>query len=88
MAKQTRTVIHLQLIDTGEHYYFGSLQALCAQFGKDVIGIKYDSLLNRPPKPGEPFRNKYCIIRKGILVAMPNRKGSKTKKKKDVDVNN
>ena len=32
-AKQERSVIHLEL--NAEHYYFGSVKALCDHFGKD-----------------------------------------------------
>ena len=77
-----RTVIHLHILETGEDYYFGSLRALCVKFGKEKIGISYSSLRNRPPKPDEPYRNKFCVIRKGILEAMPTNRGQR---KKDED---
>ena len=80
-----RTVIHLQILETDKHYYFGSLRALCARFRKEEIGISYASLRNRPPKPEEPYRNKLCVIRKGVLEAIPTNRGPK---KKDEDGNN
>ena len=39
--KQERSVIHLEL--NAEHYYFGSVKALCDNFGKEQIGIGYKS---------------------------------------------
>lgn len=79
-----RTVIHLEILETGEHYYFGSLRALCEKFRKEKIGISYASLRNRPPKPDEPYRNKFCVIRKGVLEAIPTNRGQR---KKDEDGN-
>ena len=68
-AKQERSVIHLEL--NAEHYYFGSVKALCDHFGKDKIGIGYKSLANFGISLDKPYRNKYCTIRKGILVTSP-----------------
>lgn len=61
----TTKVIHLQLLDTDEHYYFGSLVALTDMFGKDAIGITYSSLCSYISLHDYPFKNKKCIIRKG-----------------------
>ena len=67
--KQERTVVHLEL--NAEHYYFGSVKALCDNFGKEQIGIGYKSLANYGVAPDKPYRNKYCTIRKGILITAP-----------------
>ena len=66
IEKQERSVIHLEL--NAEHYYFGSVKALCDNFSKEQIGIGYKSLANYGIAPNRPYRNKYCTIRKGILV--------------------
>lgn len=58
-------IIHLQLLDADEHYYFGSLKALTDMFGKDAIGISYGSLRSYVSLNGFPFKNKKCIIRRG-----------------------
>ena len=42
--KQERSVIHLEI--DGQHHYFGSVKALCDNFGKEQIGIGYKSLAN------------------------------------------
>jgi len=67
--KQERTVIHLELC--AEHHYFGSIKALCDHFGKEKIGITYKSLANIGITPDKPYRNKFCTIRKGILLTAP-----------------
>lgn len=59
-------VIHLEI--EGEHYYFGSLKKLTDTFGKDVLGIGYNSLRNVHLSPDNPYSNGRCIIRKGKLV--------------------
>jgi hypothetical protein len=64
--KQEHTVVHLEL--NAEHYYFGSVKALCDNFGKEQIGIGYMSLANYGIASDKPYRVKYCTIRKGILV--------------------
>ncbi len=68
-SKQERTVIHLEL--NGEHHYFGSIKALCDSFGKEKIGITYKSLANFGITATKPFVNKYCIVRKGVLITAP-----------------
>ncbi len=69
MAKYTQKVIHLEL--DGKHYYFGSLKALCDMFGKETIGITYDSLRHAKLSPEIPYTNKKCTIREGILITTP-----------------
>ena len=64
-------VFHLEL--NGEHYYFGSKKALCDTFGNDAIGFTYPSLRNYALSPTNPFSNKKCIIREGILVTAPKK---------------
>ena len=67
--KQERTVIHLEI--GAEHHYFGSIKALCDHFGKEQIGITYKSLANIGIAPDKPYHNKFCTIRKGILLTAP-----------------
>ena len=67
--KQERTVIHLEV--NGEHHYFGSVKALCDNFSKEQIGIGYKSLANYGITSEKPYRNKYCTVRKGVLITAP-----------------
>ena len=62
----TIKVYHVQLGD--EHFYFGSKKAIFETFGKDVLGITYNSFRNVKDLEHIPFRNKKCIIREGVLV--------------------
>ena len=75
---QERQVIHLQLGE--EHYYFGSVAALCDHYGKDKIGITYGSLRHYGLAPGKPYRNdKFgVVIRVGVLIAKEGNRGRKT----------
>lgn len=59
-------VVHLEL--DNKHYYFGSKRALCDIFGKEEIGITYDSLRNIKMSADKPYQNKKCIIREGVLM--------------------
>ena len=75
--KKELTVIHLEL--GAEHHYFGSIKALCDQFGKEQIGITYKSLANIGITPDKPYRNKFCTVRKGILLTASKAKAEHSK---------
>lgn len=62
---QQRQVIHVHVLDTDEHYYFGSIQAIYDTFTKDDIGIAAQTLYNRGLN--EKYMNDRIVIRKGIL---------------------
>ena len=42
MLKEDRQVIHLEIKETGEHHYFGSVSALFAVY-EDLMGIKFQT---------------------------------------------
>ena len=67
--KQERSVIHLEI--DGQHHYFGSVKALCDNFGKEQIGIGYKSLANYGITAEKPYKNKNCTVRKGVLITAP-----------------
>lgn len=69
--KVERTVVHLELLSDNSHYYFGSLAAIYEKFGKEDIGISYGSLRNYGLSAEKPYQNKFCIIRKGVLITIP-----------------
>lgn len=77
MAKYQQKVIHLEI--DGNHYYFGSVKALCDNFTKEQIGIKYTSLVQK--NLSTPYKNKKCIIRAGVLITTP-KKGEEDQKEK------
>ena len=81
MDKQ-RKIIHLHVKKTNEHHYFGSIKALCQNFGKQEIGIVYTSL-KTVGLAKQPYENNKCIIRQGVLVAInkePKANENKTNK--------
>lgn len=69
--KTERTVVHIELLSNNSHHYFGSLAAIYEKFSKEQVGISYGSLRNYGLCAEKPYRNKYCIIRKGVLITIP-----------------
>lgn len=60
-------IVHLELLgEESRHYYFGSLKSCCDMFSTEM-GITYPSL--RVARwENDVFRNRHCIIRKGVLI--------------------
>lgn len=69
--KQERTVVHLEI--NGEHYYYGNLRALTDAWSKEDLGVSYNYLKNLNISQKNPFCNKKCIIRKGIIITSTRR---------------
>ena len=67
--KKDRKVIHLEF--EGNHYYFGSLKAMCDDFGIDKLKLSYSTIRNMRISPDTPFIHPKLgyIIREGILKA-------------------
>ena len=68
---KTRKVIHVELKEPGDrpkHFYFGSKKAVYDVLTNEEVGITYKTLLNCVKLSKEPYENKKCIIRQGILV--------------------
>lgn len=72
--KQERTVIHLYMKNDDTHHYFGSMANIYEHFSHDQIGITFGSLRNYSLSPEKPYENTKVIIRKGTLLAKPNKK--------------
>ena len=64
--KQERAIVHLE--KEGQHYYYGNLKALCDHWDKDAIGVSYTYLKNLNISEDKPYRNDYCIIRRGVII--------------------
>ncbi len=62
---QQRQVIHVHLLNTDKHYYFGSIQAIYDVFTKDEIGVAPQTLYNRGLD--KMYVNDKVVIRKGVL---------------------
>ena len=73
--ERERTVIHLQLLETDEHHYFGSVANIYQYYTSEELGITYASLRNFGLSNEHPYRNKKCIIRKGVLLSKVGNRG-------------
>ncbi len=68
MLKQDRTIIHVQVKDTDEHFYFGSAAAMFEDSRvKNLLGIAYQTFRKKKISSSKPFENQYVIVRKGPL---------------------
>ncbi len=75
--KKERTVIHLHLLNTDEHHYFGSLANIYEFYDTDTLGISYGSLRNYGLSSEKPYCNKKCVIRKGLLLSKSGNRGKR-----------
>jgi len=68
MLKQNRTIIHVEIKDTHEHFYFGSAAAMFEDSRvKNLLKIKYQTFRTKRISGEHPFENEYVIVRKGEL---------------------
>ena len=68
MLKQDRTIIHVEVKDTHEHFYFGSAAAMFEDARvKTMLGIAYQTFRKKRIREDQPFENEYVIVRKGPL---------------------
>ena len=64
MLKQDRTIIHVEVKDTHEHFYFGSAAAM---FEDSRVSFHIKRATARPISEDRPFENEFVIVRKGNL---------------------
>ena len=68
MLKHDRTIIHVEVKDTHEHFYFGSAAAMYEDSRvKDLLKIKYQTFRTKRVSSDRPFENEHIIVRKGNL---------------------
>ena len=68
MLKQDRSIIHVEVKDTHEHFYFGSAAAMFEDSRvQNLLKIKYQTFRTKRIAPGKPFENEFVIVRKGSL---------------------
>ena len=68
MTKHDRTIIHVEVKDTHEHFYFGSAAAMFEDSRvKNLLKIKYQTFRTKRVRSDHPFENEYVIVRKGFL---------------------
>ena len=68
MLKHNRTIIHVEVKDTHEHFYFGSAAAMFEDSRvKYLLKIKYHTFRTKLVSAENPYENEYVIVRKGNL---------------------
>ena len=68
MLKQDRTIIHVEVKDTHEHYYFGSVAAMYDDSRlRELLSIRYQTFRTKGLSEANPFENEHLIVRKGDL---------------------
>jgi Holliday junction resolvase-like predicted endonuclease len=68
MIKHDRTIIHVEVKDTHEHFYFGSAAAMFEDSRvKNLLKIKYQTFRTKRVSAHQPYENDYVIVRKGNL---------------------
>ena len=71
MLKKTQSLIHVELKDTHENLYFGSLAAMFDDPQvKERIGIAYQTFRTKGLSEDKPFENERILIRKGHLLTL------------------
>lgn len=74
MIKPDRTVIHVEIKESHEHYYFGSLAAMYEDARvKSLLGIAYQTFRTKGFSFSNCFENDYVIVRKGKLMSIPQK---------------
>lgn len=74
MLKHDRTIIHVEVKDTHEHFYFGSAAAMYGDSRvKSLLKIKYQTFRTKRVAADRPYENEYVIVRKGNLNTIDHR---------------
>lgn len=75
MIKPDRTVIHVELKDSHEHFYFGSIAAMYEDTRvRSLLGIAYQTFRAKGVSFSKPYENDHLIVRKGKLIAISQKK--------------
>ena len=68
MIKHDRTIIHVEVKDTHEHFYFGSAAAMFEDARvNNLLKIKYQTFRTKRVSADHPYENELVIVRKGNL---------------------
>lgn len=74
MLKHDRTIIHVEVKDTREHFYFGSSAAMYDDPRmRELLRIKYQSFRTKRVSEDRPYENEHVIVRKGNLYTIDHR---------------
>lgn len=68
MLKSDRTVIHVEVKDTGDHFYYGSVAAMYEDSRVNaLLGIAYQTFRTKKFSESNPYENEFVVVRKGKL---------------------
>ena len=68
MLKHDRSIIHVEIKATREHYYFGSAAAMFEDPRvRGLLKIKYQTFRTKKVGEDHPYENDALIVRKGNL---------------------
>lgn len=77
--KQERKVVHVELFngesDENAHRYYGSIACIYDDLTPADVGITYSYLRNMKISQENPYHNKKCIIRIGVLKTKTTNRG-------------
>lgn len=77
MLKQDRTIIHVEVKDTHDHFYFGSAAAMYEDSRvKNLLGIAYQTFRTKHVTEDSPYENELVIVRKGSLNTILHEKSN------------
>ena len=75
MLKHDRTIIHVEVKDTREHFYFGSAAAMFEDPRmSELLKIKYQTFRTKKVSEDRPYENENVIVRKGNLYTIDHNK--------------
>jgi hypothetical protein len=65
-SEKSRQVIHLHLLASDSHFYFGSIKAMYQHFTNIDLGVAEQTLYNT--WKDKPFKTEMVMLRKGRLI--------------------
>lgn len=78
MLKTDRTIVHVEIKDTHEHFYFGSAAAMYEDSRvKNLLCIAYQTFRKKRITNENPYENDLVIVRKGELNTILHCRDSK-----------
>ena len=66
-----RTIYHVEI--KGNHSYFGSVSAIYEVYSAEELNVSMSRLYSYGIKNGRPYKNKFCTIRRGLLIRKQKR---------------
>jgi hypothetical protein len=74
-SNKNRQVIHVHLLISNEHLYFGSIKAMYQHFTRDELGVAEQTLYNS--WKDQTYTTDLVVLRKGRLIQKEQQKFKK-----------